>query len=559
MNPSILYFLGIALLLTYAARRLRMNPMIAFFAAGAIAGPGALGLVGADSAWDFMAELGMMFLLFALGLELNFKRLWSMRKNIFGLGAAEVVAVAAALFPVLYWLAPWPLTPAVMIALILTMSSSSANLQSLADRNELSAKLGRQTFSILLFQGLLAVPLLAMIPVFAGKVPNFGAEIIDVSVMTLGLIIGVMILARMILNPVMKVVARIKSPVAFLLAILLAIAACGAGFAALGLPAGIGAFMAGMLFSESLYQYQVRADIAPYQTLFGAMFFITLGMGMNMGLMRDNWWLVAAGALGLSGLKFGAIYIAAGMRGVRARAALVIALILAKGGEFGLLVLQTLRVAKLDAIPNAHAEVLIAIIILSMIISGAALLAYDKLSARGSLYSAAKAKKYNSEIPVRPEVIICGFGRVGLTIAKMLGAEKVPYIATDMNIDRVLSGRERGFPVYYGDTTRSDVLLGFGLAPRAVKAVIIALDNAAVAKKSVRAALRAAKGVKIFARARNLDESKILLTEGARVALPETIESSFLLGHGVLAELGISEREIGKVMSNMRKDNYQNA
>ncbi|MDR1027198.1 MAG: cation:proton antiporter [Rickettsiales bacterium] len=561
MNLSVLYFLGLALGLSYLARRIKLNPMLAFFAAGIIAGPGALGLFGGagNSGLDYMSELGMMFLWFALGLELNFKRLWSMRRHIFGLGAAEVLAVAAALFPVLYFITPWPLSPAIMIALILTMSSSSANLQSLADRNELSARLGRQTFSILLFQGLLAVPLLAMMPVFAGKVPNFGAEIIDVSVMTLMLSIGVIILARVVMNPFMKIVARIKSPVAFLLAVLLTIAACGAGFAALGLPVGIGAFVAGMLFSESLYQYQVRADIAPYQTLFGAMFFITLGMGLDVELMGEHWMLILVGAAALVALKFAIIYIVAGMRGVRARAALVIALILAQGGEFGLLVLQTLRAAKFDSIPNAHAEILIAVIMLSMIVSGAALLLYDWLSGRGSLYSAAKAKKYNLEMPARPAVIICGFGRVGVTIAKMLVAEKVPYLAIDMNIDRVLSGRERGFAVYYGDTTRSDVLAGFGLRPRGAKALIIALDNAAVAKKTVRAAIRAAKNVRIFARARNLDESKTLLAEGARVALPETIESSFLLGRGVMSELGISEREINRVQSAMRKDNYQNS
>jgi voltage-gated potassium channel Kch len=290
--------------------------------------------------------------------------------------------------------------------------------------------------------------------------------------------------------------------------------------------------------------------------LFVGLFFIALGMGLDLGHLWKNIWIIAGGAAGLVAVKFAAIFIAARIRGTSNRQGFLIALILAQGGEFGLLLLQTIKIGGIGVLPAEHAEILTAVIILSMALSTLALSLYDKLNEKGLLYSLKKAYKYDSTA-VRPHVLICGFGRVGMTIAKMLSLRGIPYIAIDMDVDRVADGRDAGFNAVYGDTTRGDILAQFGLAPRMTRAAIVALDNAAVAKKTVRAIRQIAPRVKIFARARNLSESKILISEGARVALPETIESSFLLGHGVLAEMGASEREIKSIMSKMRGNDYE--
>lgn len=557
MDASILIFLAVALGLVILLKKGRISSLVAFLLAGMIVGPHALGYYQLSGIWNYMGELGIMFLWFTLGLELNIKRLWTLRKSIFGFGAAQVLMVAVFLFPIIFWIADWAITPIIMVCLMLAMSSSGSDLQALADRNELQSRLGRQAFSILLFQDLLTIPLLAMLPLFAGKSFNLGAEIIDVSIMTIGLIIGVVIVARLIMNPLMRSVAKIKSREAFLLIIMINIAAWAAVFHFIGMPPAIGAFLAGMLFSETLYNHQVRADIAPYQTLFIAMFFIALGMGLDIPALGRNILIVALGAIGLIALKFAAIYAVARVRKISHRSAFLIALLLAQGGEFGLLLLQTLKSSGIDAIPLLHAEILTAIIIISMILTPVMLMIYDRLNERGLLYSQTIAQKYNDVMVRKPAVIICGFGRVGMTIAKMLAAKNIAYIAIDMNVDGVIRGKESGFNVLYGDTTRGDILSQFGLAPRTTRAVIVALDNAAVAKKSVRAVKRIAPRVKIFARARNLAESKILIDEGARIALPETIESSFLLGHGVMAEIGIPEKEISAVLSRMRKNNYE--
>lgn len=557
MNIAFLIFIGVAFALVFLMRKMRVGTLLAFLLVGTLVGPYGFELFELNNVWELLGELGIVFLWFSIGLELNTKRLWTMRKNIFGFGAAQVLMVAVMLFPILFGITTWSLAGVIMVSLLLSMSSTSSDLQILADRNELQTNLGRQTFSILLFQDLLSIPLLAMLPVFAGRSFNLGAEIIDVSVMTIGLIIGVVLVGRLILNPLMRAVARLKSKEATLLAIMLNILVWVVVFDLIGLPSAMGAFIAGMLLSETVYRQQVQVDIAPYQILFLSFFFIVLGMGLNLPYLMENWWIVGLGVLGLILVKFIAIFIVARVRGVLNREAFLIALILAQGGEFGLLILQTMKTNGIQAIPFAHIEILLAVIAISMMMTPLLLLVYDKLYASGKIYSPARAKRINTGISEKnPEVIICGFGRVGQTIAKMLTAEHISYIAIDMNVDQVMLGREAGFNVIYGDTTNDSILRAGGLSKRKTRGVIIALDNSAIAKKTVRAIKRVQPTAKIYARARDLAEANILLAEGAKMALPETIESSFLLGREVLHNLGVESKEVDLLMSRLRGDNY---
>ena len=557
MNIPILIFFGIAFALVYFLRIARIGTLLAFLLAGVIVGPYAMKLWQITDVWQFLGQLGVIFLWFAMGLELNLKRLWQMKKTIFGFGAAQVLVVTSMLFPILFGLTTWSIMGTVMIALMLAMSSTSGDLGILADRNELQSQMGRQTFSILLFQDLLSVPLLAMLPVFAGHSFNLGAHVIDIGVMSIGLILGVVIVGRFMLNPLMKRVAKLKSKEAFLLAIMLNIVLWAVLFEFVGMPPAMGAFLAGMLMSETVYRHQVRADIEPYQTVFLAMFFIVLGMGLDVPLLISNWWIVVLGVMGLIVVKFVAIYIVAKVRGVSNRESFMIALILAQGGEFGLLILQTMRSGGIEPVPYQHAEIITAIIIISMMVTPVLLAIYDRLYQSGKLFSDHRAKKMHSAgSKEKPEVIICGFGRVGQTIAKMLQSQGIPYIAIDMNVDKVVMGRSDGFNAVYGDTTRPAILREFGLRPRFVRAVVIALDFSGQAKRTIRAVREVAPSVRIFARARNLTEANILQKEGAKMALPETIESSFMLGEQVLLDMGIKRREVDLMMSRMRGDNY---
>lgn len=557
MSTSILIFFGIAFGLVFLLRLARIGTLLAFLVAGVLIGPHVLGLWQTSETWNFLGEVGMMFLWFTMGLELNMKRLWQMKRTIFGFGAAQVLMVSVMLFPVLFGITTWTIMGVIMVSLMLAMSSTSSDLQILVDRNELQSDMGRQTFSILLFQDLLSIPLLAMLPVFAGHTFNFGAEIIDILVMSAGLILGVVIVSKLLLNPMMKLVAKLKSKEAFLLAVMLNIILWAFAFEWIGLPMSMGAFLAGMLISETMYRTQVQADIAPYQILFLSFFFIALGLGLNLPFLQDNLWIVGIGVASLILIKFAAIYMVARVRGVLSREASMIAIILAQGGEFGLLILQTMKINGINAIPLPDAEILIAVIIISMMMTPILLIIYDKLYANGRLVSAARAHQINDfENIVVPEVIICGFGRVGQTIAKLLHSQNIPYAALDLNVDSVVMGREQGYNVFYGDSRNDAILTNIGLSKTKTRAVVIALDNAGAQKNCVRAIRRISKNVKIFARARNMVEVGILHQEGVKVAMPETIESSFMLGHVLLESIGVDEKSIDIAISDMRANNY---
>lgn len=557
MTPAILIFLAILFVLVCMLRAARIGALVAFLFAGIISGPYVLNLFQLSDTWSFLGNLGILFLWFNLGLGINMHRLWEMRHTIFGFGAAQVLMVAVMLFPILAGVTPWSMLGCIMVALLLAMSSTSADMQLLTDRNQLNTNMGRQTFSILLFQDLLSIPLLAMLPVFAGKSFNLGATAIDILVLSIALILGVVVIGRFLLNPIMRLVARLKSREAFLLTILLMITIGAVGMELIGLPAGLGAFLAGMLLSETIYRHQVSAEISPYSMLFLAFFFITLGMGLNLPLLGQNWYIILAGVIGLIVVKFWAIFMVARVRHVSVPDASMIALILAQGGEFGLLMLQTMKSAGMDALPQAHQEILTAIIIVSIMMTPILLAVFDVLRRRGKILSKypmqSMADKHSN---AKPAVVICGFGRVGQIIAEMLTAENIPYIAIDLDVNAVMLGRERGFNVVYGNTSNDSVMREFGLSPRRTRAVVIALDNVSTARDTILTVRNIAPRVKIFARARNLADTRELLKHGVTQALPETIESSFMLASGLLTHLGISEHKINNLLSDLRADNY---
>lgn len=557
MTLPILLFFGILFLLVCILRVAHIGALVAFLFAGIISGPFVLNLFQLSDTWTFLGDLGILFLWFNLGLGINMRRLWEMRHTIFGFGAGQVLMVAVMLFPILAGFTTWSILGCIMVALLLAMSSTSADIQLLTDNNQLNTNMGRQTFSILLFQDLLSIPLLAMLPVFAGKSFNLGATAIDIFVLSVSLILGVVVVGRFILNPVMKLVAKLKSKEAFLLAIMIMIIIGAVVLDLMGLPSGLGAFLAGMLLSETIYRHQVSAEISPYSMLFLAFFFIALGMGLNLPLLEQYWYVIAIGVVGLVIVKFSAIFIVARVRNVSVPDATMIALILAQGGEFGLLMLQTMKVAGIDALPQAHQEILTAIIIVSIMLTPILMSIVDLLRKKGWILSGYPLQSAeDKENSVKPSVVICGFGRVGQIIAEMLTAEGIPYIAIDLDVNAVMVGREHGFNVVYGNTSSDAVLRDFGLMPRRTKAVVVALDNVSTAKDTILTVRNIAPKVKIFARARNLADSKELLKEGVTEVLPETIESSFMLGQGLLTHLGIPEKKINKLLNDLRSDNY---
>lgn len=555
MPISILIFFAILFVFVCTLRMARIGALVAFLFAGILSGPYVFNLFELNNTWEFLGELGILFLWFNIGLEINMRRLWDMRRTIFGFGMSQVLIAAVMLFPILFVSTQWSVLGCIMVAMILAMSSTSEDLQLLTDRNQLNTPAGRNTFSILLFQDLLSIPLLAMLPVFAGRSFNLGATVIDITVLSVSLVLGVVIVGRFILNPLLRRVCNLKCKEALLLAIMLNIVIWAVVMDLLGMPAGLGAFLAGMLMSETIYRHQISAEISPYAMLFLAMFFISLGMGLNLPLLISNWHVVAIGLVALVLIKFTAMFIAARVRGVDAPDASFVALILAQGGEFGLLMLQMMKTGGITAIPAAHSEILTATIIVSIMTTPVLLAVYDWLRRSGRLFAGLRPAVSVSDTAV-PMVVICGFGRVGQIVARMLEQNGVPYVAMDMDVGTVMQGRERGYNVVFGDCTHADVLREFGLSPRKTRAVVIALDNAETARRTVLTVKGVAPRVRMFARARNLADSRLLLKEGVFDAQPETIESSFFLGYNVLDHLGVPDGKIMDMLNEMRANNY---
>lgn len=557
MSVSILIFFAVLFILVYLLRVAKIGALVAFLLAGVLSGPYILNLFELTDTWVFLGDIGILFLWFNIGLGINMTRLWRLRRTIFGFGAAQVLMVVIMFLPLLFYFTSWPLLGCIMVSMLLAMSSTSADLQLLTDRNQLNTDVGSQTFSILLFQDLLAIPLLAMLPVLTGHSFSLGAVAIDVAVISVALVLSVIVLGRFVMTPLLRLVSKLKSKEAFLLAVVLNIVLWAVLLDLMGLPAGLGAFLAGMLMSETIYSHQITAGISPYSTLFLALFFISIGMGLNVPVLLEYWPMVAIGCALLVALKFIAIYMVARIRGVESPKATMISLLLAQGGEFALLMLQTMKNNGIEAIPVWHKEILTAVIIISIMITPLLLCIYDYLHRHSKLFSKYKKNMIGQpESNIIPEVIVCGFGRVGQIICQMLDAEKISYVAIDLDVNSVMMGREQGFNVVYGDATNRDVLAEFGLKPRKTRALVVAMDNATTARKAIIMAKSIAPRVAIFARARTLADSQILLQEKINAATPETIESSFFLGYSVLDYLGVSEMNIAELLEDMRANNY---
>lgn len=558
MPLSTLIFFVLAFGAVFFMRLFKMGTLLAFLLTGILAGQHVFGLFELSGAWKFLGDLGIMFLWFNIGLQINMKRLWQLRRTIFGLGASQVLMVAVMLFPILVGVTSWSLIGTIMMALILAMSSTSEDLQILIEKNQLQTQMGRQTFSILLFQDLLSIPLLAMLPVMTGKSINLGATAIDILVMSAGLIVGVLIVSKFLINPLMHVVAKIKSQEVLVLAVMVNIVVWAFVLSKIGLPPALGAFLAGMLMSETVYRHQINASIEPYSVLFMSFFFIVLGMGIDIPFLKQHLGFVMIGVAGLVLIKFFALYIVARVRNVSTKDATFMSLILAQGGEFGLLILQTMKTNSIKAIPAEHQEILTAIIIVSIMITPVLLFIYDQLLKRGKIFKGTKKNVSEPTTDVAPTVIISGFGRMGQIIAQMLEAENIPYVAIDSNVDEVILARESGYNVIYGDSKKKAILLAAGFKHSKTRAVVIALNNEYIARDIVETLHAMAPRIKIFARAHNLKSAKDLMAMGVKTAMPEIIESSFILGGQLLDGLGLSRIKINALLENLRADNYEN-
>ncbi|MGJ7508271.1 glutathione-regulated potassium-efflux system protein KefC [Variovorax sp. GT1P44] len=549
-----LIYLGAAVLVVPLSKALGLGSIIGYLAAGIAIGPWGLGLVTNVEDILHFAEFGVVLMLFLVGLELEPKRLWSLRQPIFGWGSAQVLACAAVLFLV-GWVAGADWRVALVAALGLALSSTAIALQVLGERNLLLTSTGQAGFSILLFQDVAAIPILALLPLLAIG-GDAGAEMSGAARAFEGLKIvavigGIVLGGRLALRPVFRWIARSNTPEIFTAAALLLVVAIAALMQFIGLSMALGAFLAGVLLAESEYRRELETDIEPFKGLLLGLFFIAVGMSIDFGVLLAQPLLMAMVVIGFMVFKFIVIYALAKAMGIPYQQRPVFTLLLAQGGEFAFVVFQA---AGPNVLPHGVASFLIGAVALSMLISPLLLVAIDKWV----------LPRYSADEPTTMEeiseqqdakVVICGFGRYGQIIGRMLSAQGLKITVLDHDPDTIESLREFGFRVFYGDATRLDLLRTAGAGT--AKVLVIAVDDMEQSLEIVDLARVHFPNARIVARARNVAHLFQLLDRKVEFIEREVFESSLRSGRSVLEGLGWSAHEARETAMRFRRRNIE--
>jgi CPA2 family monovalent cation:H+ antiporter-2 len=540
---DVVLFLATAGIVAPLGQRFRISPTLSFLAAGVALGPYGLGHLSDRLPWlqSFtvsrpdeiaqLAEFGVVFLLFTVGLELSWKRLRAMRRLVFGMGAVQVVATSAML-AVVARLLGLPMAAALAIGAALTLSSTAVGLPALAERNRLQAPAGRAAFSVLLFQDLAVAPILVMLGALRhGSPENFSAR----DLLALGPeLIGLVVLVaggRLVLRPMMRLVARAKSPELFTAAVLLVVVSAGLASAASGLSMALGAFIAGLLLAETEYRHQVELTVKPFEGLLLGLFFVSVGIGIDLSLLLKEPGLIFGLAAGLLAMKALVAYAAGRAFRLKPRAALEAALALAAGGEFAFVILQDALSAEVLSPAVGDAVIVAATVTMALI---------PALTALGARIDRRNETLEPSAAPAtdeRPRVLLVGYGRVGRLVGAMLTRHDVPWLAVERSPRAVEAGRRAGLDLYYGDAANPELLLRCGLAT--AKALVVTMDSFEQAEIVVGVARQLRPRLPIVARARDAAQAGKLYALGATNAVPETIEASLQLSEAVLVDVGV--------------------
>ena len=550
-----LMYLSAAVLAVPLAKALGLGSIIGYLAAGIAIGPWGLGLVSNVQDILHFAEFGVVLMLFLVGLELQPSRLWAMRRPIFGTGSAQVLGCAAVLFAA-GWLAGLPWRISLVAALGLALSSTAIALQVLAERNLMRTSSGRAGFSILLFQDVAAIPILALLPLLgaaAGAGDDHSAgEVLLEALKIVGVIGAIVLGGRLLLRPLLRWIAKSRTPEIFTAASLLLVVGIAYLMVMVGLSMALGAFLAGVLLADSEYRSELEADIEPFKGLLLGLFFIAVGMSIDFGVLMRSPWLMAGILLGFLALKAVVIYTLAKVAGVPYQERPVFTLLLAQGGEFAFVVFQAAAGAQVFSAETA--SLLIGAVALSMLISPLLLVLVDRALLRryAQLKTAAPPAQEISE-PQEAPVIIAGFGRYGQIVARVMLSQDIPTTVLDHSVEILEIARAFGYRVFYGDATRLDLLRIAGAEHARV--LVVAVDDPEQSLKIVTLARKHFPQLQLVARARDLTHWNALRDLGVTLVQRELFESSLESARTVLELMGQSPTRAQEMTRRFREHN----
>ena len=529
LTAQIAVFLAAAVIAVPLFRRFKLSAVLGYLAAGAVIGPWGLRVVTDVEGILHFSELGVVMLLFAIGLELQPSRLWVLRNAVFGAGFAQVAVTTAALAGVARLFGqPWP--AALVIGFALSLSSTALILQVLAERNELSTRHGRAAFAVLLFQDLAIIPALIALPLLAGMAsaalqPRMIALQIGVLVLVAGL-------GRYALRPVLRVIANTRVQEAFTAAGLLVVLGTALLFQSVGLSMALGAFLAGVLLADSEYRHELEADIEPFKGLLLGLFFIAVGMTANLGELAKAPLELLALTAGFLALKAAAVWVAARLSRYGHGTAWRLGASLAGGGEFAFVLLA---IAARDRVIDAEmADRLVIVVTLSMIAAPLVIALADVVERR--LRGRPAPAAYDRIVGEEPRVLIAGFGRFGQIVGRVLRARHIRFTALEISQAQVDFLRRFGNKLYYGDASRLEMLRAAGAGSAEV--LVLAIDDVEASVRAVQIVRRHFPHLRVLARARNRQHAFQLMDAGVERIWRETFGSSLELAQQALVELG---------------------
>ena len=529
-------FLTAAVLAVPIFKRAGLGAVLGYLAAGVTIGPSGLGYIHEVEATLHFAELGVVFLMFLVGLELQPARLWKLRAQVFEFGGLQVLATTALLAPIGWQLGLTP-TAAIIAGIALSLSSTAFVLQILADRRALATPYGHAAFGILLFQDVAASPLLAVLPLLGtarAAAASGGNPWAQVG-LALAVIVGLVLAGRYLLGPLFRVVtgARIRELSSALC--LLIVLSTALLVESVGLSMALGAFMAGVLLADSPYRHELEADIDPFKGLLLGLFFVAVGMSADLSILAAQPLTVASLVLALVAIKALVLYgLGRVVFGLPHRGALELGVALSQGGEFAFVVCGVAVAAGVFARPTA--DLLIIVVTASMVTTPLLFLGLDRLLRRQS----PAARPYDA-IDEQAGVIIAGFGRFGQIVARVLRMAHVQFTTLEISPTQIDFVRRFGAKVHYGDASRPDLLLAAGGAK--ARLLIVAVDDPEAALNTVKTARRQFPQLRILARSRNRQHTHALLAAGADRVIRETFLSSLELAQQALEELNLPSTE----------------
>ena len=564
----VLLYLLAAVAAAVICRLVRLPPMLGYLAVGVLIGPNAMALARDSGAVNRLAEFGVVFLMFVIGLEFNLPKLRSMRKLVFGLGFSQVALTMLAVLlgnVTLAWIAAafgrhWNLgwTSAVAFGGALAMSSTAIVVKLMAERLELDSEHGRRVMGVLLFQDLAVVPLLVLIPALGSGPEELAREIV-LALLKAGALLAILLVGgQRVMRWWLTLVARRKSEELFILNLLLVTLGLAWLTEHAGLSLALGAFVAGMLIAETEYKHQVETDIRPFHDVLLGLFFITIGMKLDLAAVVQRWPLVLVLTLAPVLFKFALVTGLARLFGAATGVALRTGLYLAQAGEFGFVLLQQATGQKL--LPASLQSPVLASMVLSMLATPLLVLYSNRIVLRLAssdwlMQSVAMTTIAKRAINTEGHIIIAGYGRSGQNLARLLEAEHIAYIALDLDPDRVRQAAAAGQNVVFGDAARLQSLTAAGLAR--ARAVVVSYHDTASALRVLEVVRAHAPTVPVIVRTIDDSDLERLQTAGAAEVVPEAIEGSLMLASHALALVGVPMRRVLRVVQQQRDARYK--